>query len=125
MKKFIAANLIILIALTVKATQDYKNREVSEFEKKVNAHAHAAIKFANLQNQVDFQKRAADNYKAKYKRAMREKEVILTEFKTYQLKSEKLVEVLDKKGLLTPEIAKYTKRYEGRLPASKDSSKKK
>lgn len=124
MKRIIAANFVILIALTVKATQDFKHAKDSDFKRHLNEQARTAVELVNLQDKADFAKRTADAYKAKYEKAIKEKEVLLTEYKAYKIKSEKLVEVLDKKGLITPELAKFTKRYEGRLPASSDTPKK-
>ncbi|WP_419168661.1 hypothetical protein [Halobacteriovorax sp.] len=118
MKRIIAANLVILIALTVKATQDFKNKDESVFNKHINAQAKTAVELSNLKDQADFAKRTAATYKEKYEKVLQEKEVLLSEYKAYKIRSEKLVEVLDEKGLITPEIAKYTQRYDGRLPAS-------
>ncbi|MFG1493007.1 hypothetical protein ACRXCV_06735 [Halobacteriovorax sp. GFR7] len=130
MKRIIAANLLVLIAFTIKAGREYKDQDAIQYEKNLNAQISQAVEIANLRQQVAYQKETIKGIKDEYQAALNNMQSLVSANQQakqhiYTLKTgnDKLAKALDRNGLVTPELAKYITRESGRLPASKDSKK--
>ncbi|MFG1501433.1 hypothetical protein ABMA70_14590 [Halobacteriovorax sp. XZX-3] len=130
MKRIIFANLLVLIAFTIKAGREFKDQDAIQFEKNLNAHISQAVEIANLKQEVARHKETIQEIKTEYQAALDNMQTLVAanqQAKQYigSLKTgnDKLATALDKGGLVTPELAKFITRESGRLPASSQSKK--
>lgn len=131
MKKFIVANLIVLTAFAVKAGREFSNKNELEFEKTINSQAKQAVTITNLKSELAFQKKALEHYKSQFDKMTNTNQQLLSAnqqarnfIQKLKVDNDNLVKTLENKDLITPEIAKQIKRYDGRIPASFNGSKK-
>ncbi len=125
MKKIIVAHFIVLIAFVVKAGRDFSDKDIIEYKKQLNKTSMMATELHNTKTELAKAKEKMNFYRIAYEKTVNKHQELTAQLhnsedyvQKLKLDNRKLIDVLEKQDAITPEIAKYIKRHDGRIPAS-------